>query len=296
MSRLLLLFLTTLVNACSFTDVISSSMEQKSVAYKSHRNQWKRSTTPSRYGRARSVQLFEGKKVAISGNELTVTGKMGMASLLTADGYALTAAHVVSGLSRMDTVFRVAGSGRAPVHAQWTTRANRYKNGKQKSLSESVQLVSYDSSVNFINSSKVNTAALRVVKVFPNRDLALIKLPVRASQWFTKLDASPPVGTVVFASGNSATPYLGPSAGEVVALKHANQSVRTIDTSVPLASGDSGGPAFDASGRLLGIISHVRPSHWLPVPKLNHSSLRMMEPAALQQLIHHDRLATRQRR
>jgi hypothetical protein len=134
---------------------------------------------------------------------------------------------------------------------------------------------------------------LRVVKSFPERDIALVKLPLRTSVAFELRQAPLDDDTILFASGNWATPFRGTSAGTITSTNTAHHSAIVIRTTTPLAKGDSGGPVFDADGRLVGIASRVIPSRILPFPKLRHSSLRTLHPETIASLIAADRQAHR---
>lgn len=291
MPRLFLLLLVLASGGCSsYTNFISSSSEEKRASYKNHRALWTRPGSPSRFGRARSVQLLQGSRIQVSDEKLEASGKLGMAALITPDGYALTAAHVISGVSPMNAALRSKSEQLGPVHAQWVVISSE-RDPEQHSW---VQLFAYSPRFRLIHTGAVEIASIRVVRVFSGRDLALVKLPLRTTHWFDTFNTAPLPGTILFASGNGATPYRGPSAGHVLKLRREDEIVKTITTSVPLASGDSGGPVFDTAGRLVGIVSHVRPSALFPVPRIDQSSLRTIDAAQLLRIIEEDRTAAPQ--
>ncbi len=287
MLRFLGVALALLCGSCSYSDFISATSAEKGDAYQAHGGDWKLEGTPGYYGRVRSVQVYQGDHVRLSENTLSITGGMGMASVISPDGYALTAAHVIDRKRRLDTIL-FEDESESPVHVQWATLTFTDRAGRVKSRSRSLQLVSYGGGQPLVIGPAVEARQLRVVETFPNRDLALVKLPFEPSRWF-EVAEPPQEGTVLFAAGNSATPYAGPSAGKVVRVTRKKHSIKTIHTSAPLSSGDSGGPVFDEKGRLVGIVSHIWMSPGVPLPKLNRSSLRMIDPERLNELIVRDR-------
>jgi hypothetical protein len=103
----------------------------------------------------------------------------------------------------------------------------------------------------------VRLVELHKVYVFPQADLAIVKAPIQAKTWFELAPSCPEEGTPIHYARN---PYNhgGPSA---LAARVQAPTVRQqangyhtwwFDADLPVISGDSGGPACDEAGRLLG--------------------------------------------
>jgi hypothetical protein len=293
MLRLLLIAAFALTGCSSF---YSSSPEEKLAAYSNHRSAWHLEETPKEFGLSRSVQIIKGSSIIRSKNRFSYDGGLGMGTLITRDGYALTAAHVITD-PPLDTVLSISGSSSAPgptihVHRQ----SSRFKPTGNSQAPTRVtfpnKLIAYSpdlESGTAVPVSHITGRTLRIVKSFPERDIALIKLPVHTSVCFELRNKPPGDEDILFSSGNWATPYRGTSAGKMTSLNSNHPSAIVIRTTVPLAKGDSGGPVFDAEGRLVGIASCVIPSQLLPYPKLRHSSLRTLDPHTVATLIAEDR-------
>ena len=219
MARFVLLFLALLSGACSYSDLISSTPEEKRKAFAPHRSAWKHAVSPSRFALQRSVQVFDDNAVVIAPNKLSLNGTMGMGALISADGYALTAAHVSDRPSQTRTILATKSPAPAPVLLQWTTWTIRDRHGEVQSRKRNIMLYSHRSGSLVTNPVSVRKASARVVAIWPRRDLALLKLPIETDRWFEIRDDIPPTGTILFAPGNSATPYSAPSAGRLTTTR-----------------------------------------------------------------------------
>jgi|GEM_PF-1497669 len=281
--------------ALSCNSFYSSSPAEKLAAYSAHRESWHDAVSPKDFGLARSVQIIQASKVLLGKNRLAYDGGLGMATLITRDGYALTAAHVVTH-PPLDAFIATTESNKRPgptvhVHRQ-PFNAGRPGDSPTSKKSPANRLVAYSPRLAQPTALPVkNTTVriLRIVKLFPERDIALIKLPLRTHLCFELCRKPLDQHTVLFSSGNWATPYRGISAGTVTSLNTAHPDATVVRSTTPLAKGDSGGPVFDADGHLVGIASRVIPSQLLPYPKLRHSSLRTLDPATIAALIAADR-------
>lgn len=276
--------------SCTTADLISSSSEVKRQAYEGLEGEWGLERPIGRFGRERSLQVFEGDRMELKDKELKISGAFGMAAFVTEDGYALTAEHVVSEGDGHYAVLVSSGDPKVPVHVHWVTMT--MKGYGQEVLSEHkiLQLLAYHGELEHVGIKDFEVVRARVVKDFPRADLALIKFPLRVGRWFEPKQRLAEEGEALFMPGNSATPYAGSSAGRVVEADVSAWPVAKIHTSAPLASGDSGGPAIDVEGKLVGIISHVRLGRFLPWPKMNHSLVRQIDAGELVRLIEADRV------
>lgn len=285
-----ILVLPAVLASCSTADLISSKPEVKRAAYGALKGEWNGRGMPvSRFGRERSMHVFEGDRVEQGEKELKISGAFGMAAFVSADGYALTAEHVVPDDDGHYAVLVANGEPSAPVHLHWMTVTLKDGEGTVLSEQRMMQLMAYRESLTAVGVRGFEVVRVRLVKEFPKSDLALIKLPVSVRRWFDVRDEPVEPGEVLFMPGNSATPYAGVSAGRVVDVDLSRRPVAKVHTSAPLASGDSGGPAIDVDGKLAGIISHVRLGRLLPWPKMNHSLVRQIDPRELERLIEEDR-------
>lgn len=94
-------------------------------------------------------------------------------------------------------------------------------------------------------------------------DLALLK--VRSRDGFPYLSlasTSPQENEPVLAIGNSKGDYLQPRIGYLLDLNsqaiQLNLPPNTLEMSVPLNQGDSGGPILDTTGQVIGVTSYIR--------------------------------------
>jgi hypothetical protein len=284
---------------------MSASYEVKRSAYAARGEDWQvEEVRPHAFGRKRSAQLWnrDGWFKVVGENEreeseeseeenVTYAGAMGMAALLTEDGYALTAAHVVNALSELDAVIVSRDDYREPVAWEWVLfwRSDPTRQASLKAPDGGFRRLR---PLIHERPTRVGPEPIRLVKVLNVWDVALVKLPVTVLEAFAVRESPLVRGEAVFSSGHGATPLriFGHSAG-----RHVRSAWRgdfgKVKVSLPSAAGDSGGPVYDAQGRLVGIVSHLSPSRWLPWPRFHHTSLRMVRSKRLQQWIAEDRAA-----
>ena len=102
---------------------------------------------------------------------------------------------------------------------------------------------------------------VRLIAVHPSLDLAVVKLEGRRNWPTLELgQATPALYEAVFAIGNSCNLFLGARYGRVLGLPERPRARRIsgeIETDVPLAPGDSGGPLIDSQGRAIGVVVAV---------------------------------------
>lgn len=140
---------------------------------------------------------------------------LGSGFLISADGLALTAYHVVFQAEKLEAV---------------TADRRRYP----------VSVVGFDD----------------------QHDLALLKVGVPAGTPFFPLAAQSPGHndpTLVIGNGDGA--FLRPSTGRLLSLDaqagRADFPPGTLELSVPLVPGDSGGPVINAKGEAVGVVSYI---------------------------------------
>ncbi len=199
------------------------------------------------YGDDRVVQIFNDQGA-------------GLATRITEDGYYLTATHVIEG----GTSFVYASR---PDRKPMTFR--NLKRGKTIILDPN-QVAAYEA---------------RVVAVFKNKDIALLKASVKSPRYFRIAEKPPTSSTLIFSAGNPVENQ--PAGGVVYSAKRYKESWE-IYSSAPLRQGDSGGPLFDSKGQLIGINVSVFMQTGFH-SGFHHSISRMIAPQTLQSLIAEDR-------
>ncbi len=93
----------------------------------------------------------------------------------------------------------------------------------------------------------------RIVKRFPQIDLAILKAGFVTRKHFELEPCEFAIGTRLFAGGMSVNSF---SSGELLSVKEKTLNEFTyfeLETSLPTRRGDSGGPLVDAAGNLFGI-------------------------------------------
>jgi hypothetical protein len=133
--------------------------------------------------------------------------------------------------------------------------------------------------------NRMDARPARVVKVFPDSEMALVKFPYGVKQHFEQLAAEVEAGQTVFneaAKGTVKTDGVPPwKAG-----------ARSIECKLPSVSGNVGGPVATADGELVGLIEGVYQMR-LTKRLTSGTMVKMVEPAILQETIKSDRVAQR---
>lgn len=182
------------------------------------------------FAHARTVELF------------TAEGTTGLAVRISDDGYCLTAAHVCARST--------------PFLRQVTLKA------EAEGETEATTLIH-------------RKVPVEIVQVVESIDLAVIRIPPGFSPGHplhprvTELAAAPPeVGARLFSFGN---PVLGnrPASGTILRVVEEQPeeipegfTVYWIESTLPIRTGDSGGPALDHRGRLVGVNSSIHGRIW----------------------------------
>jgi S1-C subfamily serine protease len=135
---------------------------------------------------------------------------IGSAVLVSPDGFALTAAHVVAGVDTVTVVTHQGGS-----------------------------------------------LTGHVVRVDANQDVALIKIDTfGTAPCLRTLEGSPPIGSDVFVLGSPGGEELSFSVAKGIVSAYRDFSgLRFIQLDASVNPGNSGGPAVDSTGRVIGIAS-----------------------------------------
>lgn len=103
----------------------------------------------------------------------------------------------------------------------------------------------------------------RVTAYDAGADVALLQVQGRGPFPTLNLATRPPrVGETVLAIGNSGGDFLQPRRGQLLRLNaeagRADFPQGTLETTAPLAPGDSGGPIIDGNGQAIGVVSYIR--------------------------------------
>ena len=268
----------------------------KKASFEKYQEEWK-SDKPLRAALlSRSVQVFKSEKVTVTdGVRLNLKGGSGLACFVSSDGYALTATHVVDSPPHyILTNSRNETDRHLPYVARSKGLVMRIYDQNNKLKSEKrVPSIGYrfwnpEGPVNAGLEVTLKKVPVRIVYQWPQSDLALIKLPVSDRPHFTLAASPPALGEVLFAPGNPLNDAPRPSAGKLLKRSQREKSYRLM-TSVPVAPGDSGGPAVDTRGNLVGVASRGYPAIGRHLPRFTKSSFFLSERAEIERLIEEDR-------
>ncbi len=204
-----------------------------------------------KYGSARSVQLLAGTKSSVS---------MGMAAVVSRDGYALTAGHVAEELPVSVLKLKKKTPSASVATASATTTVGQVGELRDDSAYVGILGQPGKSKLNSNQSgqSLVRSPA-RVVRRFPGLDLALVKLPLATSHWFPLAKEMPKDNQPLYVTRNPVN-HGGPTTLEGLAqqpepVRNSKGSAWWVDSNVPVVPGDSGGAVFDEEGRLVGCVA-----------------------------------------
>ncbi|CAN5277448.1 hypothetical protein BH23VER1_BH23VER1_35660 [soil metagenome] len=166
----------------------------------------------------------------------------GQAALITEDGYALTAGHVVDAAAPAYTVHLKADPTKR-------VRAGRFFRGR-------VLLADADGAETAVPYSDLLMRPVRVVRRFDGVDVALIKTDFRPSETFPLASEPPHLGEMVAVAlnplkGRRETVAAGGVVGNGLFRRRAD-SWRAYARCVA-AQGDSGGPVVTEDGELVGV-------------------------------------------
>lgn len=254
--------------SCQSLDPAGATRAEKTAALSAHLAEWTNPVLVNQFAGPRTVQIFAG--LALEGKRVSSLAT-GLASLVTRDGYALTASHVLDAGPVSVLVLATPRPGRLTVTQAGVVFAPDH---------------APDQSVR-VPASELRPVPVRLVKRFPGLDLSLVHLPVTPGACFALEDRPPPNGSTVFSYGSTLSGHS--SAGKIRHVRTRPGSWKLI-TSVPLQQGDSGGPLMSPEGTLFAIISRGTSK---PFSQELHSTIAIGVPAgSLRPLIAADRART----
>ncbi|MDA0767065.1 MAG: serine protease [Verrucomicrobia bacterium] len=269
-----ILLLAAALSSCQTLDSNGATRHEKTAALAAHLAAWQPDLLVNQFAQPRTVQLLSNPTLDPANRRLDAAST-GQATLLTPDGYALTAAHVLQ--AGPVSVLRLR-SPRPGQLALTSAGPVFFSPGKPE---RPTRLAIAD----------LEALPIRLVHRFRGTDLALVKLPLNTAHTFQLADAPPPPGSTLFSYGSNLSG--NSSAGETLHLSRARSlspaaSLWHLDTSIPLQKGDSGGPVMDASGTLVGIVSRGRTD--LLANRITSTVAVGISPSTLRKLIDADRL------
>ena len=291
---LVLLILPVVFSGCILNE--GASPEVKEASLQRHREEWQGPKPLRAALLSRSVQVLSAEKVSIrEGNKLSVGGTVGLACFVTADGYALTASHVVNSPPHCVLTGGLKGGAQQLVFLEDRKAAKDVDEESESGLSgkkmPGLRYQVWNAAGARAPSVKIviKKVPVRIVSEWPESDLALIKIPVKNSSYFRVAKSPPKVGEVLFTPGNPIAAAPQASAGQVLESSRREESFRLF-TSIPLTPGDSGGPAANSGGTLVGVASRGLPEKEGALRSLINSSFILPDRAEMERLIAEDRL------
>lgn len=225
-----------------------ASIDDKMASLAARQSAWKGSSSVQVHGRARSQQIIDVDALQLSAEGMSYEGSTGLASLITKDGYALTATHVASLARNVGTL--EGGESSKRLHLVSAVRKN------QRGLHEveNLTLALYGKRIEIPRSfSQIRSGPVRLVHKFPGRDLAIVKFPRSNAPYFARTTPNKAANSGVFSSGSGISASPSASAGRI----RGAIGPKKLLISMPVSPGDSGGPVFDERGRLLGVLSEA---------------------------------------
>jgi len=246
-----------LFTSCSLSPP-QPTLEDQRISLAPYHNQTLKGSTIQKFGADRTVQVFNDSGA-------------GLATMITPDGYYLTALHVIEG--SQSVIF-------ATIKDQ---RPLLFKNIKKGSKIE-------------LDPTVVAPYEVKTVCLFPKMDLALVKSRALAKNSFRLSKNRPARNSVVFSAAN---PFVNQTAaGMVYATRkfespsnvkfHPSVMAWDVYSSAPLRQGDSGGPLFNKQGNLVAVNVSIAMKKGSD-KGFHHSQSTMVLPSELQKIIARDR-------
>ena len=267
-----ILLLAAALSSCQSLDSNGATRDEKTAALAAHLAAWQPELLVNQFAQPRTVQLLSNLTLDPANRHLDAAST-GQATLLTPDGYALTAAHVLQ--AGPVSVLRLKSP--RPGQLALTSAGPVFLSpGKPE---RPTRLAIAD----------LEAQPIRLVHRFRGTDLALVKLPLPATHTFQLADAPPPAGSTLFSYGSNLSG--NSSAGETLHVSRSLSpaaSLWHLNTSIPLQKGDSGGPVMDATGTLVGIVSRGRTAFL--ANRITSTVAIGISPPTLRKLIDADRL------
>ena len=289
MRRLVLSFLLLVLWGCSpsppatFPDKLQSAMD--------YNGKWgRRDWSFQNYGMTRSVQLVDVEDFRRGDPEKL---ERGLATLISEDGYALTASHVAEQGDAVGVLLYFENEQPTGVVHLTMTRDPlalgyaQLSHAGDGSKSETPKLVKI--------TRKPLVIPIRMVHKFKGVDLSLIKIPGNYRYYFDAFDEEREVGDVGFLSGSLLSEASGAAAGELTSFRLKGNEVWEIEGKIPQGPGDSGGPIFNRRGDLLGI-TFARQARRKGGEKFPRGLFLLPKTGVLKELLREDRLVSREGR
>lgn len=272
-SALLCLFSILILTSCQSLDSNGATRLEKSAALAAHLADWKPKTLVNQFAQPRTAQLFNNL-VVDPGNKRLDASSTGQATLLTPDGYALTAAHVIDD---------------GPLSILKLKKPRPGKLALTSAGPVLFQLRHPDKPLR-VSIADLEPHPVRLVRRFRGTDLALVKLPLQPTHTFQLASAPPAKDATLFSYGSNLSG--NSSAGKTLSISKTRSvspsaTIWRLTTSIPLQKGDSGGPVMDAEGSLVGIIS--RGNTDLFVNRITSTIAVGIDPNNLRKIIDLDR-------
>jgi hypothetical protein len=205
-----------------------------------------------------AIQLWSGFDVVKSQRRIVTRVnqyRLGMAAPISADGYCLTAAHVVE--TEPVATLHLQGSPNSPLSFERTTRDGMVRFFRGFTTRPQAE-----------RPSALQLNGVRVIHRFKDADLAVVKVDFATPRYFRFADI-PRANESFIVRANSCE--RNPSAwwmksdhAHLRATFDATGRFWTGELSIPATEGDSGSPVFNRSGVLHGILieKYVPPIWW----------------------------------
>ena len=230
-----------IMSSCQSLHSNGATREEKSATLAALLPVWKQDELVNQFAQPRTTQIFNNLELDATQRHLGATST-GLATILTSDGYALTAAHVLD-------------DGPASILTLRTPRR-----GQLTLTSAGTVLLSPDhpNRPSRVSTKDLKAHPIRLVHRFRGTDLALIKLPLHPGKQFHLANTPPTTGATLFSYGSNISG--NSSAGKTLRVSQPRSlkpaaTIWSLTTSIPLQKGDSGGPVMNPDGSLAAIIS-----------------------------------------
>jgi hypothetical protein len=195
-----------------------------------------------------AIQLWSGFDVVKSKGRIGARVnqyRLGMAAPISADGYCLTAGHVVE--TEPVATLHLQGSPELPLSFERTTRDGMIHFFCGKADRAQAQ-----------KPGELRLSGVRVVYRFENADLALVKVGFPTPRHFRAVDFPGPNDAFVVRANscerNPSSWWMETDHAHQRAVRDASGRFWIGELSIPATEGDSGSPVFNRSGILHGVL------------------------------------------
>jgi hypothetical protein len=273
-----------------FTHLIIAVVLPFAPSHGAERARWGETEVAASSSRkSHAIQLWSGFDVVKSKNRLDARFnqyRLGMAVPIAADGYCLTAGHVVE--TEPVATLHLRRSPTLPLSFE------RFSDGKLRFYTGKNDRMQSDKPAAF------RLAGVRVIHRFENADLAVVQVSFPTPNYFRTV-AAPNADErfAVLANPYERTPsssLMKTDRAHRAAASDATRQFWTGELSVPGREGDSGSPVAGASGKLHGVlIEKYEPPAWWPFANRRETIVRYqgVSSAVLDRIIEVDRAGRR---